>query len=52
MSSGASRVQRRQLQRHEHEHRRERMTPEERHQLRRDIREHGRDVYRDRSRRF
>lgn len=29
-----------------------RLTPEERQQLRRDIREHGRDVYRDRPRRF
>lgn len=28
------------------------MTPEERRQLRRDIREHGREVYRDRPRRF
>jgi len=28
------------------------LTPEERQQLRRDIREHGRDVYRDRPRRF
>lgn len=27
------------------------LTPEERQQLRRDIREHGRDVYRDRPRR-
>ena len=45
-------LQRRQLQRHEHENRRERMTPEERQQLRRDIRERGRDVYRDRPRRF
>lgn len=29
-----------------------RLTPEERQQLRRDIREHGRDVYRDRPRNF
>ncbi|MDT3735821.1 MAG: hypothetical protein ROZ00_06330 [Denitratisoma sp.] len=29
-----------------------RLTPEERLQLRRDIREHGRDVYRDRPKRF
>jgi outer membrane biogenesis lipoprotein LolB len=29
-----------------------RLSPEEREQLRRDIRQHGRDVYRDRSRRF
>lgn len=29
-----------------------RLSPEERQQLRRDIREHGRDVYRDRPRRF
>lgn len=29
-----------------------RLTPEERQQLRRDIREHGRDVYRDRPRHF
>lgn len=29
-----------------------RLTPEERQQLRRDIREHGRDVYRERPRRF
>lgn len=28
------------------------LTPEERQQLRRDIREHGRDVYRDRRRNF
>jgi hypothetical protein len=28
------------------------LTPEERQQLRRDIREHGRDVYRERPRRF
>jgi hypothetical protein len=32
--------------------RHERMADEERQQLRRDIREHGRDVYRDRPRRF
>lgn len=30
--------------------RRQELTPEEREQLRRDIREHGRDVYRDRDR--
>lgn len=29
-----------------------RLSPEERQQLRRDIREHGRDVYRERPRRF
>lgn len=29
-----------------------RLTPEERLQLRRDIREHGRDVYRERPKRF
>jgi hemolysin activation/secretion protein len=34
------------------EERHGRLSPEERQQLRRDIREHGRDVYRDRPRRF
>lgn len=42
--------QRRQ-ERQEQEGRPGRLTPEERQQLRRDIREHGRDVYRDRPRR-
>mgnify|MGYP000858275341 CR=1 FL=1 len=44
--------QRRQQEREEQEGRPGRLTPEERQQLRRDIREHGRDVYRDRPRRF
>ncbi|BBO20752.1 MAG: hypothetical protein AMXMBFR31_13840 [Candidatus Desulfobacillus denitrificans] len=45
--------QRRRLERAEGgEGRPGRMTPEERQQLRRDIREHGRDVYHDRPRRF
>ena len=44
--------QRRQLEREEREGRPGRLSPEERQQLRRDIREHGRDVYRDRPRRF
>jgi len=38
--------------REDDEGRRGRLTPEERQQLRRDIREHGRDVYRDRLHRF
>ncbi len=41
-----------QRRRDEDEGRQGRLTPEERQQLRRDIREHGRDVYRDRPRRF
>jgi len=41
-----------QRRRDEGEERPGRLTPEERQQLRRDIREHGRDVYRDRPRRF
>lgn len=46
-------LQRRQLERGDGgEGRPGRMTPEERQQLRRDIREHGRDVYRDRPRRY
>ncbi len=46
-------LQRRQLERTENrEAQQGRLTPEERQQLRRDIREHGRDVYRDRPRRF
>lgn len=46
-------MQRRQQERLEdREERQGRLTPEERQQLRRDIREHGRDVYRDRPRRF
>lgn len=46
-------LQRRQEERSENrEARQGRLTPEERQQLRRDIREHGRDVYRDRPRRF
>lgn len=45
-------LQRRQQGRQEQEGRPGRLTPEERQQLRRDIREHGRDVYRDRPRRF
>lgn len=45
-------VQRRQQERDEREGRQGRLTPEERQQLRRDIREHGRDVYRDHPRRF
>lgn len=46
-------IQRRQQERMENrEERQGRLTPEERQQLRRDIREHGRDVYRDRPRRF
>lgn len=44
--------QRRQEERAEQEGRPGRLTPEERQQLRRDIREHGRDVYRNRPRRF
>lgn len=44
--------QRQQQERQEQEGRPGRLTPEERQQLRRDIREHGRDVYRDRPRRF
>lgn len=44
--------QRRQFERDGQEGRPGRLTPEERQQLRRDIREHGRDVYRDRPRRF
>ncbi|MBM3392759.1 MAG: hypothetical protein FJY34_12435 [Betaproteobacteria bacterium] len=44
--------QRRQQERDEREGRQGRLTPEERQQLRRDIREHGRDVYRDQPRRF
>lgn len=44
--------QRRQQERQEQEGRPGRLTPEERQQLRRDIREHGRDVYRPRQRRF
>jgi Skp family chaperone for outer membrane proteins len=44
--------QRRQFEREEREGRPGRLSPEERQQLRRDIREHGRDVYRDRPRRF
>jgi len=44
--------QRRPLERDGEEGRPGRLTPEERQQLRRDIREHGRDVYRDRPRRF
>lgn len=44
--------QRRQQERQEREGRPGRLTPEERQQLRRDIREHGRDVYRPRQRRF
>jgi len=46
-------LQRRQQDRMTGEQRRPgRLTPEERQQLRRDIREHGRDVYRDHPRRF
>lgn len=46
-------LQRRQMERTENrEAQQGRLTPEERQQLRRDIREHGRDVYRDRPRRF
>ncbi|MBV6474740.1 MAG: hypothetical protein MOGDAGHF_00228 [Rhodocyclaceae bacterium] len=46
-------MQRRQQERMSGEQgRRGRLSPEEREQLRRDIRQHGRDVYRDRSRRF
>ncbi len=45
-------LQHRRQERHEQEGRPGRLTPEERQQLRRDIREHGRDVYRDRPRRF
>lgn len=46
-------LQRRQQDRMMGEQRRPgRLTPEERQQLRRDIREHGRDVYRDHPRRF
>lgn len=45
-------LQRRQQEHDEPEGRQGRLTPEERQQLRRDIREHGRDVYRDRPRRF
>lgn len=41
-----------QHRREDDEGRRGRLTPEERQQLRRDIREHGRDVYRDRPHRF
>jgi len=44
--------QRRQQERDEREGRHGRLTPEERQQLRRDIREHGRDVYREHPRRF
>jgi len=44
--------QRRQQEREEREGHPGRLSPEERQQLRRDIREHGRDVYRDRPRRF
>jgi hypothetical protein len=44
--------QRRQQERQEQEGRPGRLTPEERQQLRRDIREHGRDVYPPRHRRF
>lgn len=48
---------REEFQRRQQEHdnragRQDRLTPEERQQLRRDIREHGRDVYRDRPRRY
>lgn len=43
--------QRRQQERQEGAARPGRLTPEERQQLRRDIREHGRDVYRDGPRR-
>ena len=46
----------REQRREEFQHRREegrvRLTPEEREQLRRDIREHGRELYRERPRRF
>ncbi|MEZ5613852.1 MAG: hypothetical protein R3E35_01400 [Rhodocyclaceae bacterium] len=45
-------LQRRQQERAEREARPGRLTPEERRQLRRDIREHGRKVYRNRPRRF
>lgn len=60
----ADRMQERELRREEEFRRRQqdrmggeqgrhgRLTPEERQQLRRDIREHGRDVYRDRPHRF
>lgn len=41
-----------QLEREGQQGRYGRLTPEERQQLRRDIREHGREVYRDRPRRF
>lgn len=44
--------QRRHQEREEREGRPGRLTLEERQQLRRDIREHGRDVYRERPRRF
>lgn len=44
--------QRRQQDQRANEGRPGRLTPEERQQLRRDIREHGRDVYHDRQRRF
>lgn len=44
--------QRHPLEREGQEGRPGRLTPEERQQLRRDIREHGREVYRDRPRRF
>ncbi len=43
--------QRRPQERQEQEGRPGRLTPEERQQLRRDIREHGRDVYRHRPQR-
>ena len=45
-------MQRRHQERMSEEGRQGRLTPEERQQLRRDIREHGRDVYRDHPRRF
>lgn len=46
-------MQRRRLERMAGEEGRHgRLSPEERQQLRRDIREHGRDVYRERPRRF
>lgn len=43
---------RRQERMTDEEGRQGRLTPEERQQLRRDIREHGRDVYRNRPRNF
>lgn len=43
---------RRQVRAEDREAQHGRLTPEERRQLRRDIREHGREVYRDRLRRF